>query len=125
MPLAAAERGGHSLHPHTARLSLPLSLSISRSVCLCLSLSPRVCLLHFFLHSAIACHCFSPLWTIFSAVLLHLLITLSPTFIFQFIFPSANFYLAPFLFTLFSTQTPFAPPQFPLEIMQFTPEKTA
>lgn len=40
MPLAAAERGGHSLHPHTARLSLPLSLSISPSVCLCPSFSP-------------------------------------------------------------------------------------
>lgn len=40
MPLAAAERGGHSLHPHTARLSLPLSLSISRPACLSRSASP-------------------------------------------------------------------------------------
>lgn len=43
MPLAAAERGGHSLHPHTARLSLLLSVS----ACLALPPSPRVCLLHF------------------------------------------------------------------------------
>lgn len=45
----SSQRGGHSLHPHTARLSLPLSLSISRSVCLCLSLSlPETGLKHFF-----------------------------------------------------------------------------
>lgn len=109
MPLAAAERGGHSLHPHTARLSLPLSLSISRSVCLCLSCSPRVCLLHFPLHSATACHCFSPLWTIFSAVFLHLPITLSHTVILLFILLRTNFYFAPFLFTLFSFETSCAP----------------
>lgn len=42
MPLAAAERGGHSLHPHAARLSLPPSVTVYLS--LCLSLPPSAAL---------------------------------------------------------------------------------
>lgn len=78
-----------------------LSLPLSVSACLSLPRFPRACLLHFTLHSATACQCFSPLWTIFSAVFLYLPFTLSQTVIFLFIFHSTNFYIAPFLFTLF------------------------
>lgn len=42
MPLAAAERGGHSLHPHAARLSLPPSVTVYLS--LRLSLLPSAAL---------------------------------------------------------------------------------
>lgn len=129
MPLAAAERGGHSLHPHTARLSLPLSLSISRSVCLCLSLSRRVCLLHFCLHSATACHCFSPLWTIFffSAVFSHLPITLSQRcHLYVYLASPLIFYLGPpsLLSSPYFYSRPRVPPkQSPLEIILFAPEQ--
>lgn len=74
-----------------------LSLFLSVSACLSLPRSPWDCLLHFSLYYATACHCFSPLWTIFSAVFLYLPITLSHTVIFLFIFLFTNFCLVSFL----------------------------
>lgn len=52
-----------------------LSLALSVSACLSLPRSPGVCLLCFSLFSAAACHCFSPLWTVFSADCLYLSIS--------------------------------------------------
>lgn len=85
-----------------------LSLSLSVSACLSLPRFPWVCLLHFTLHSATACQCFSPLS--FFAVFLYLPFTLSQTVIFLFIFHTTNFYVTPFLFT----SSPNVPPQLSL-----------
>lgn len=122
LPLAAAERGGHSLHPHAARLSL--SLCHCLSLALSVSLSPRARLIRFSLSAA--CHSFSPFGTIFSAVVFHLPFTLSHTVIFLVVFLSANFYFATFSCHLIFIRDLVCPPQSPLEITRLrnTTEKT-
>lgn len=62
---SSRERGTLSASSHGSSISpsvtVYLSLCLSLPVSLSLARSPRVCLLHFFLHSATACHCFSTL----------------------------------------------------------------
>lgn len=101
-------RGGHSLHPHTARLSLPLSLSISPSVCLRLSrslrrLSPSLSVTFLTPRRSLPVTVSSPCWTISSTIFSYLSIAPSPAcHLSVYLSLPTNFYFAPFLFTFVS-----------------------